>query len=102
LLVSVARGASRVAFTVFASEGSHVAEIPIQRKERSNIWPLLLGLLVLAAVVWFVLSRRQSNDTATARADSAAVVTTPAVRTDSAAGAVGGTMTPDTAARAPR
>jgi LPXTG-motif cell wall-anchored protein len=79
-----------------------VAEIPIQRKERSNIWPLLLGLLVLAAVVWFVLSRRQNTDTAAARADSAAVVTSPAVRTDSAAGAVGRPIVTDSAATAPR
>ena len=102
LLVSPVRGASRVAFTVFASEGSHVAEIPIQRKERSNIWPLLLGLLVLAAVVWFVMSRRQSTDTAAARADSAAVVTSPAVRTDSAGGAVGRPIVTDSAATAPK
>ena len=79
-----------------------MAEIPIRRKERSNIWPLLLGLLVLAAVVWFVMSRRQSTDTVAAPADSAAVVTSPAVRTDSAAGAVGRPMVTDSAATAPR
>jgi LPXTG-motif cell wall-anchored protein len=61
-----------------------VAEIPIQRKERRNIWPLLLGLIVLAAVLWFVFARR-SNTSATA-----------AVRTDSAAVA-GGTGTRDSA-----
>jgi LPXTG-motif cell wall-anchored protein len=75
-----------------------VAEIPIQRKERSNIWPLLLGLLVLAAVVWFVMTRRQATETAVAPADSAAVVTNGAVRTDSAAGAVGRPIVTDSAA----
>jgi nicotinate-nucleotide pyrophosphorylase len=49
-----------------------VAEIPIQRKERSNIWPLLLGLLVLAAVVWFVMTRRQATDSAVALVDGRA------------------------------
>jgi len=67
-----------------------VAEIPIQRKEGRNIWPLLIGLLVLAAVLWFVFARQRSPDTAAARADSAAVAA-PAVRTDSAAGTTTGT-----------
>ena len=62
-----------------------MADIPIQRKEGRNIWPLLIGLLVLAAVLWFVFARQRSPDTAAARADSAAVVT-PAVTSDSAAG----------------
>ena len=62
-----------------------MAEIPIQRKEGRNIWPLLIGLLVLAAVLWFVFARQRSPNTAAARADSAAVAT-PAVTPDSAAG----------------
>ena len=65
-----------------------MADIPIQRKEGRNIWPLLIGLLVLAAVLWFVFARQRSPDTAAARADSAAVAA-PAVRTDSAAGTTG-------------
>ena len=35
-----------------------MAEIPIRRKEGRNIWPLLLGLIVLAAVLWFVVARQ--------------------------------------------
>jgi hypothetical protein len=62
-----------------------VAEIPIRRKEGRNIWPLLIGLIALAAVLWFVFARDSTPDTAAARADSAAVVT-PGVTPDSAAG----------------
>ena len=65
-----------------------MADIPIQRKEGRNIWPLLLGLVVLAAVLWFVFARQRGPDTAAARADSAAVAA-PAVRPDSAAGTTG-------------
>ena len=76
-----------------------MADIPIQRKEGRNIWPLLIGLLVLAAVLWFVFARQRSPDTAAAPADSAAVVT-PAVTPASAAGATTGaapaTTTPRT------
>lgn len=61
-----------------------MAEIPIQRKEGRNIWPMLLGLLVLAAVLWFIFGRNRGT-TAAARADSTAVAN-GAVTTDSAAG----------------
>ncbi len=67
-----------------------MADIPIQRKEGRNIWPLLIGLLVLAAVLWFVFARQRSPNTAAARADSAAVAT-PAVTRDSAGGTTAGT-----------
>ena len=67
-----------------------MADIPIQRKEGRNIWPLLIGLLVLAAVLWFVFARQRGPDTAAARADSAAVAT-PAVTRDSAGGTTAGT-----------
>ena len=69
-----------------------MADIPIQRKEGRNIWPLLIGLLVLAAVLWFVFARQRGPDTAAARADSAAVAT-PAVTRDSAGGTTTGTTT---------
>jgi len=54
-----------------------VAEIPIQRKEGRNIWPMLLGLLVLLAVLWFIFGRRNNDNTAAARADSTAVASGP-------------------------
>lgn len=64
-----------------------MAEIPIQRKEGRNIWPLLIGLLVIVAVVWFVFARPGTPDTAAARADSAAVAAPAAgVTRDSAGG----------------
>ena len=67
-----------------------MADIPIQRKEGRNIWPLLLGLLVLLGILWFIFGRRSST-TAAARADSTAVAS-GAVTTDSAAGASGNNM----------
>src|SRR5512140_8234 len=35
-----------------------VAEIPITRKERRNIWPMLVGLLALVLVLGFLFGRR--------------------------------------------
>ena len=64
-----------------------MAEIPIQRKEGRNIWPMLLGLLVLAAILWFIFGRRNADNTAAARADSTAVAS-GGVTTDSAGGAM--------------
>jgi putative membrane protein len=65
-----------------------VAEIPIQRKEGRNIWPMLLGLLVILGALWFIFGRN-NDDTAAARADSTAVAN-GAVAMDSAGGAMGG------------
>jgi hypothetical protein len=61
-----------------------VAEIPIRRKEGRNVWPLLLGLIVLAAVLWFVVARHPTTTATAVGADSAA-----AVRADSASAASG-------------
>jgi putative membrane protein len=68
-----------------------VAEIPIRRKEGRNIWPLLLGLLVLLAILWYVFGRRNNDNTAAARADSTAVASA-ATTTDSAGGTTGSNM----------
>jgi putative membrane protein len=67
-----------------------VADIPIRRKEGRNIWPLLLGLLVLLAILWYVFGRR-NNNTAAAPADTTAVASS-ARTTDSAGGATGNNM----------
>ena len=56
-----------------------MADIPIQRKEGRNIWPMLLGLLVLLAALWFIFARNDTDNTAAVGADSAAA------RTDSSA-----------------
>ena len=80
------------------SEGSHVADIPIQRKEGRNIWPLLLGLLAILAALWLIFGRDNDNTAATG-ADSTAVAT-GAVTTDSAAGMTGGNMAAGTAGAA--
>ncbi|MFL5617248.1 MAG: hypothetical protein ACJ79A_02505 [Gemmatimonadaceae bacterium] len=75
-----------------------MADIPIQRKEGRNIWPLLIGLLLLVAVLWFVFGRQHTPNTAAARADSAAVAT-PGVTRDSAAGSATTTPRTDSTAR---
>ena len=77
-----------------------MADIPIQRREGRNIWPMVIGLLVLAAALWFIFARNTDTDTAAARADSAAVVNT-GVTTDSAAGAATPPVRTDSAPRAP-
>jgi len=76
-----------------------VADIPIQRKEGRNIWPLLLGLLALLAILWFVFGRRNADNTAAVRADSTAAAS-GAVATDSAAGMAGHNMAGTTGATA--
>jgi putative membrane protein len=52
---------------------------------------MILGLLALAALAWYLLSRNNTDDTATVRADSTAVAA-GAVTTDSASGAMAGGM----------
>jgi hypothetical protein len=64
-----------------------VAEIPIRRKEGRNVWPLLLGLLVLAAVLWFVVVRRPTTTATGTRPDSAAIRDSARLRADSVAAA---------------
>ena len=72
-----------------------VAQIPIQRKERSNIWPLLLGLLAVLAVLWYVFARKHTDDTAQRPADSTTTVASNGAvgTTDSAGGAAGNNAT---------
>jgi hypothetical protein len=62
-----------------------VAEIPIRRKEGRNVWPLLLGLIVLAAVLWFVVARNSTPTATAVRADSTAAASGNVTR-DSAGG----------------
>ncbi len=38
-----------------------MAELHVQKKD-TNIWPWIIGLLVLAAVVWFAFGRSATND----------------------------------------
>lgn len=47
-----------------------MAELHLQRKE-SNIWPWIIGALLLAAVLWFVFMRADTRTVTTANtADS--------------------------------
>lgn len=47
-----------------------MAELHLQRKE-TNVWPWIIGALVVAAVLWYVFMRADTRDTTSARsADS--------------------------------
>ena len=48
-----------------------MAEIDIQRRERSA-WPWLLGGIVLLTVLWFLFARNTGTDTVATRADRSA------------------------------
>ena len=76
-----------------------MADIPIQRKEGRNIWPMLLGLLAVLAALWFIFGRNRDDNTTAARADSTAVAS-GAVTTDSAGGTTAGNMAAGTAGTA--
>ena len=69
-----------------------MADIPIQQKEGRSILPWIIGLLVLAVLLWFLFMRRTPAATAPGVTDTT-TMTTP--RTDSVpAGApVGSTTT---------
>ena len=66
-----------------------MAEIPIQRKERSRVWPWLLLLLLVAIVVgWYVWSRNNtaggsvaSDSTRTRTSNGSVVADSTAART---------------------
>jgi hypothetical protein len=61
-----------------------MAEINIQRKERS-VWPWLLGGLLLVGVLWFLFARNPAADVTTA---------TDTTRTTVDSGAAAGTLAP--------
>ena len=61
-----------------------MAEINIQRKERS-VWPWLLAGVLLLALLWFLFARNNDNLLTGSRADSTYRDTT---------GAAAGTLTP--------
>lgn len=73
-----------------------MADIPIQRKEGNNIWPWIIGLIVILAIAWFLFARNRNTVPAgAAMTDSTGVMTTPYVAP--APGTVApGTTTPGT------
>ena len=77
-----------------------MADIPIQRKENRNIWPWIIGLIVLLALAWYLLGRRHNDTAATpAMTDSTATTTVaPAPGTATPGTATPGTTTPATPA----
>ena len=42
-----------------------MAEIPIQEKRKSNIWPWIIGAVVLLLALWLLLGRKDDDDTTT-------------------------------------
>lgn len=41
-----------------------MAEIRVERKGGRNIWPLIIGVLVVLAILWFVMGRNRGATTA--------------------------------------
>jgi hypothetical protein len=54
-----------------------MADIPIERKANRNMWPIIIGVLVLLAIIWWAMNRRHDTTAATpTTADT--VMTAPA------------------------
>ncbi|HEY2027546.1 MAG TPA: hypothetical protein VGG78_11085 [Gemmatimonadaceae bacterium] len=74
-----------------------MAEIPIQRKERSRLWPLLLLLLIVVAIVaWYVWSHHAGTPVATTADSTVTRTSNGALVADSTARARGTAPIPDT------
>lgn len=57
-----------------------MADIPIQRKEGNNIWPWIIGLIVILAIAWFLFARNRNTVPATTTlTDSTGTMATPYV-----------------------
>lgn len=54
-----------------------MAELHVQRKQ-TNIWPWLIGVLVLAAVLWFVFGRADTRSVVTPVSADSTYQTPPA------------------------
>ena len=50
-----------------------MAEIPIERKEGRSIWPWIIGLIIVAALIWYFVSRRNGTVATPGRTDSAMI-----------------------------
>lgn len=62
-----------------------MAELHVQRKD-TNIWPWIIGAVLLAAVLWFVFLRADTRNVTSTNATDSTYQTQPAP----------GTMTPNT------
>lgn len=70
-----------------------MAEIPIQKKERSNLLPLILGaVLLLALLGWCATRNRDVVPTVTTADTTAAIGAAPGAATGAAAATAGGAM----------
>ncbi|HEY2066929.1 MAG TPA: hypothetical protein VGG84_13315 [Gemmatimonadaceae bacterium] len=69
-----------------------MAEIPIQRKERSRLWPLLLLLLIVVAIVaWYVWSHHSGTAVATGADSTMTRTSNGALSTDTTGARARGT-----------
>jgi len=55
-----------------------MAEIPIQRKEGRNIWPILIGLLLLLGILWYLFGRNRTQTVAAVDTTTTTTATTTA------------------------
>lgn len=53
-----------------------MAELHVQKKE-TNIWPWIIGVLVLAAVLWYAFGRDDTRNTVTQSSADSAYQTPP-------------------------
>jgi putative membrane protein len=68
-----------------------MAEIPIQRKEGRNIWPILIGLLLLLGILWWLFGRNRNDTVAAVDTTAATTTASNGMAGDSAAMAGGAT-----------
>jgi hypothetical protein len=54
-----------------------MADIPIERKANRNIWPIIIAIIVVLAILWWVFARRH-DQSATGNTTADTVMTTPA------------------------
>ena len=70
-----------------------MADIPIQQKEGHSIWPWIIGLIVLAVLLWFLFMRRTPATAAPGVTDTTSAMTTPRTDSTPVAAPVGSTTT---------
>ena len=70
-----------------------MADIPIEHKERRALWPWIIGLIILAVILWLAFAWHKPQPVTPAVTDTT-TMTTPRTDTIPAAAPVGSTTTP--------
>lgn len=78
-----------------------MAEIPIERKEHRNIWPWIIGIIVLLIILWLLFGRHRNDNTAATGTDTAAMMAPAGAGPATPAGGATGTGTNGTMNAAP-